>query len=111
MPAEALTFLDSMIESGYLPHIESYRHIICSLCEEGSIKTAKQVFGDMLSKEYNYDEIVWRILIDGLLQKGNVSECSSLLSVMDEQDCRPSDALYARLTGKIIVANDVQETA
>jgi pentatricopeptide repeat protein len=60
MPAEALRFLDSMIESGYLPHIESYRHIICSLCEEGSIKIAKQVFCDMLTKEYNYDEIVWR---------------------------------------------------
>jgi hypothetical protein len=30
---------------------------------------------------------------------------------MDEQDYRPSDALYAALRGKIMVANDVQETA
>jgi pentatricopeptide repeat protein len=111
MPTEALTFLDSMIKSGYLPRIESYRHIICSLCEEGSIKTAKKVLGDMLLEEYNYDEIVWKILIDGLLRKGNAAECSILLSVMEEQDYRPGDALYAKLTGKVTIANDAHGVA
>jgi len=107
---EALGFLDTMAKNGYLPHLESYRFIICALCEEGSFHTAKSIFGDILSKEYNCDEIVWKILIDGLLQRGNTADCSSLLSFMEEQNCRPSAAIYARLTGEITVAS-VQEIA
>jgi len=108
---EALRFLDSMVERGYLPRLESYRFIICALCEEGSFHTAKSIFGDMLSKEYNCDEIVWKILIDGLLQNGNTADCSRLLSFMEEQNCHPSSAIYARLTSEITVASEAQEIA
>ncbi|GJN40184.1 hypothetical protein PR202_gb29363 [Eleusine coracana subsp. coracana] len=108
---EALAFLDSMTKNGYLPHLGSYRLIICALCEEGSFHTAKQVFGGILSKGYNFDEIVGKILIDGLLQIGNTADCSGLLLLMEEQNCRPSAAMYARLPGEVTIASEIQEIA
>jgi pentatricopeptide repeat protein len=108
---DALTLLDSMTKSGYLPHLESYRIIISSLCEGGNFRTAKEVFGDLLLKESNYDEIVWKILIYGLLQKGSVAEFSSLLSVMKEHGYQPSNTINAMITGEITVTNEVQEIA
>ncbi|KAJ6798473.1 putative pentatricopeptide repeat-containing protein isoform X1 [Iris pallida] len=94
---EASTYLYSMIGHGYLPHIRSYQLLLSGLCDHGNVEKAKLVFSYLLGRGYNFDEIVWTILIDGLLKKDHFHAFSEMLSIMEERQCSPSPETYALL--------------
>ncbi|KAF9606664.1 hypothetical protein IFM89_027708 [Coptis chinensis] len=75
---EASALVDMMVKQGRLPNLESYKLLICGLCNKGNIQKAKTVFCTLLRPEHNYDEVAWKVLIEGLLKKGLVEECSKL---------------------------------
>jgi len=95
--SEALEFIDSMTKDGFLPHLESYRLLFSGLCDEGNFEKAKLVFHDLLSKDYNSDEIAWKILVDGPLVQGHSGICLEMFSIMIERHRCPSPQTYARL--------------
>ncbi|KAL0363152.1 UNVERIFIED_CONTAM: Pentatricopeptide repeat-containing protein [Sesamum calycinum] len=46
--------------------------------DKGNDETAKATFYRLLHCGYNYDEVAWKVLIDGLLKRGFVNGCSEL---------------------------------
>ncbi|KAJ9691529.1 hypothetical protein PVL29_013645 [Vitis rotundifolia] len=95
--AEAVRLVDVMVENGLLPLLESYKLLVCGLYIEGSNEKAKAVFHGVLSCGYNYDEVAWKVLIDGLLKRDLVDECSELLDIMEEKGCQPNPQTYSLL--------------
>ncbi|KAG6404439.1 hypothetical protein SASPL_136687 [Salvia splendens] len=83
MYKEAVDLINVMLTHELLPHIESYKLLVCGLYNEGSDEKAKQTFCRLLHIGYNYDEVVWKVLIDGLMRMGFVKECSELVGVME----------------------------
>jgi pentatricopeptide repeat protein len=48
-------------------HLDGYKALLCALCQSHRRKEAQFVFEDMLSRTFNPDNIVWTVLVDGLL--------------------------------------------
>jgi len=46
---------------------------------------ALSIFTDILGIGYRYDEIVWKILIDYLHEKGHVGACLEMLTIMKDR--------------------------
>lgn len=63
--------VDYMIELGYLPALESCKWLICWLVDEESNEKANAFFCSMLHCGYNQDEVVWKLLLDGLVKRGS----------------------------------------
>ena len=84
MFGEAVTLLDSMMECSHLAHLESYKLLICGLFEQMNKEKAEAVFCSLLRCGYNYDEVAWKVLIDGLAKTGYVDQCSELLNLMEK---------------------------
>ncbi|RZC28094.1 Pentatricopeptide repeat-containing protein [Glycine soja] len=66
MFGEAVTLLDSMMECSHLAHLESYKLLICGMFEQMNKEKAEAVFCSLLRCGYNYDEVAWKVHIDGL---------------------------------------------
>ena len=89
--------IDNMVKAGELPHLENFIMLICGLYDKGNTKQAAAAFSSLLRCGYNNDEIVCKILIDGLLKRGLVDSCSELLKIMENNDCHPSPHTYSTL--------------
>ncbi|KAG2404924.1 Pentatricopeptide repeat-containing protein [Vigna angularis] len=94
---EALSLLYDMNKNGHLAHLESYKLLICGLCDEGKKAMAESVFHTLLCCQYNYDEVAWKVLIDGLLKNGYNDECSMFLKSMEKKGCQLHPQTYALL--------------
>ncbi|KAL2462881.1 putative E3 ubiquitin-protein ligase [Forsythia ovata] len=56
----------------------------CPVCREINwVKEAEILFENMLEKQWNTNEIVWTILLDGLLKEGKSKVCLKLLQTMN----------------------------
>lgn len=69
MYEEAMKILDTMLKLGLLPHIESYKLLVCGLYDEGNDEMAKSAFCMLIQCGYNYDEVAWKLLIVLLLKR------------------------------------------
>ncbi|KAM1204425.1 hypothetical protein ACFX2J_020112 [Malus domestica] len=94
---EAAILVDAMIEDGYLPTLESSTLLVCGLLDEEKSEKAKAVFRTLLHCEYNYDEVAWKVLFDGLLKRGLGNICSELISIMEKLGCRLHPQTYSML--------------
>jgi pentatricopeptide repeat protein len=101
MHEEALRLLDSMMEYNHLAHLESYKLLVCGLFEQGNQEKAEEIFRSLLSCEYNYDEVVWKVLLDGLVRKGHVDECSQLRDIMEKNGCRLHSDTHTMLSQEL----------
>jgi pentatricopeptide repeat protein len=90
-----------MIECNHLAHLESYKLLICELFGQGNKEKAEAIFRSLLSCGYNYDEVVWKVLIDGLAKKGYVHECSQLREIMEKNDCHIHSETHAMLSQEL----------
>lgn len=86
-----------MIELGYLPALESCKPLICGLFDEESNEKANAFFCSMLHCGYNQDEVVWKLLLDGLVKRGHVNRCSELVSIMENMGCQLHPETYSML--------------
>lgn len=71
-------------------HLTGYKELICTLCQLHRRKEARFVFEKMLSRALNADEIVWTILINGLLGAGYKDLCMEFLHIMETNRRNPS---------------------
>jgi hypothetical protein len=101
MYPDAWALLCSMIGHGFIPHLMSYKHLLSGLTDEGQVDTAKEIFRDSRWKDYNPDEIAWKVIIDGLIRKGHSYMCHEMLSILEQRNCRPSYQTYAMLTKEL----------
>ncbi|XP_021906463.1 pentatricopeptide repeat-containing protein At5g65560-like [Carica papaya] len=97
MYGEAIKLVDDMVYHDYLPQLESCKHLVCGLYEEGDKDKANAVFCKLLHCEYNHDEVAWKLLIDGLLKKGLIDTCSEMLDVMEKKGWQINPQTYAML--------------
>lgn len=95
--AEAFQLINNMVTMGELPHLESFKLLICGLYEKGHKDQAEAIFCSLLRCGYNNDEIAWKVLIDGLQKKGLVDSCSELIKVMESNGCHPKPHTYSML--------------
>ncbi|KAF2285308.1 hypothetical protein GH714_042350 [Hevea brasiliensis] len=86
MYGDAVRLAEAMMEDGHLPLLESLNSLVCRLYDEGNKVKAKVLFCNLLHCGYNYDEVAWKILIDGLLKNGLTDGCSELLGMMEAKD-------------------------
>lgn len=82
----ALKIFDWMAIRGYKPHLPIYKELICALCRASRVEEAQTLFESMLEKEWNNDEIVWTVFVDGLLKEGQLDICMKLLHVMEDRN-------------------------
>lgn len=101
MYPDAWALLCSMIGDGFLPNLLSYQHLLSGLTSEGQTDRAKEIFRDCKWKDYNPDEIVWRVIIDGLVRKGYTDVCHDMIPMLEQINCKPSDQTYAMLTEEL----------
>ncbi|PQQ11788.1 pentatricopeptide repeat-containing protein [Prunus yedoensis var. nudiflora] len=94
---EASILVDVMIKDGYLPTLESSTLLVCGLLDEEKTEKAKAVFRTLLRCGYNYDEVAWKVLLDGLLKRGLVNICSELVSIMEKMGCQLHPQTYSML--------------
>ncbi|KAB2606225.1 pentatricopeptide repeat-containing protein [Pyrus ussuriensis x Pyrus communis] len=85
---EAAMLVHTMIEHGYLPALESCKLLVCGLFDEEDDEKAKAVFCSMLRCGYNYDEVAWKLLLDGLVKRGHLNRGSELLTIMETMGCQ-----------------------
>jgi pentatricopeptide repeat protein len=101
MYTDAWALLCSMIGRGFLPNLLSYQHLLSGLTAEGQEDRAKEIFRDSRWKDYNPDEIVWKVIIDGLIRKGHSEMCHDMISTLEQMNCKLSDQTYAMLTEEL----------
>lgn len=99
--SDAWALLHSMIEHGFVPRLMSYQHLLCGLISEGQDHRVKEIFGNSRWKDYNPDEIVWKVIIDGLIRKGHSDICLDMISKLEQMNCRPSNQTYAMLAEEL----------
>ncbi|KAK9946768.1 hypothetical protein M0R45_012214 [Rubus argutus] len=77
--SDALSLFNRMLtELGYLPALGSCKWLICWLVDEESNEKANAFFCSMLHCGYNLDEVVWKLLLDGLVKRGHVNKSCQL---------------------------------
>jgi len=101
MYPDAWALLCSMIGHGFLPNLLSYQNLLSGLTAEGQADRAKEIFRDSRWKDYNPDEIVWKVIIDGLIRKGHSDVCHDMISILEQMNCKPRDETYAMLTEEL----------
>ena len=89
--------VDTMIEHGYLPALESCKLLICGLFDEQNNEKAKAVFCSVLRCGYNYDEVAWKLILDGLIKKGHVNRGSELVGIMEKMGCQLHPETHSRI--------------
>ncbi|EPS72780.1 hypothetical protein M569_01977, partial [Genlisea aurea] len=87
IPDEASRLVDDMLGRGMLPRLESYGLLVCGFYGEGREEEARGTFRGMLRGGYNHDEVVWKVLIDGLMKEGFLEGCCELVVVMRKMGC------------------------
>jgi pentatricopeptide repeat protein len=97
----AWVLLRSMIGHGFAPQLMCYQHLLCGLISEGQANMAKVIFGNSRWEDYNPDEIVWKVIIDGLIRKGHPASCHDMISRLEQMNCRPSNRTYAMLAEEL----------
>ncbi|KAE8704072.1 hypothetical protein F3Y22_tig00110461pilonHSYRG00050 [Hibiscus syriacus] len=75
---DAVMVVDLMINSSQLPYPDSYRQLICRFYDQGDKEKAETTSGNLLRCCYNCDEVAWKILVDGLLEKGLADRCTDI---------------------------------
>uniref|UniRef100_A0ACD5W497 Uncharacterized protein n=1 Tax=Avena sativa TaxID=4498 RepID=A0ACD5W497_AVESA len=75
-------------------HLVGYKALICALCQLHRRKEAQFIFEHMLSRAFNPDNIVWTVLIDGLLGAGYKDVCMKFLQIMEKNHRKPSFRSY-----------------
>ncbi|KAG9456928.1 hypothetical protein H6P81_001436 [Aristolochia fimbriata] len=103
MYLDALKLVERMVETGHLPRLESYKLLINAFSDQKQYDNAKNAFNGLLGCEYNYDEVAWVVLIDGLLRSGHVDMCSVLLDIMEGKGCQLSSQTYDLLIKELPV--------
>ncbi|KAE8701146.1 hypothetical protein F3Y22_tig00110548pilonHSYRG00354 [Hibiscus syriacus] len=84
-------------DASQLPHLDSYRQLICGLYDQGDKEKAEKTFGNLLRCGYNCDEVAWKILVDGLLRKGLADRCTDISSIMEKMGCQLHPTTYSML--------------
>ncbi|XP_057783898.1 pentatricopeptide repeat-containing protein At5g65560 isoform X5 [Salvia miltiorrhiza] len=94
---EATNIIGVMLKHGLLPHLESFKVLVCELYNEGSDEKGKATFCQLLQCGYNYDEVAWKVLLDGLLKRGFVKGFYELVGVMEINGCPLSPQTHSML--------------
>ena len=68
-----------MTSRGFELRLIEFKALICALCKVNSLTDAQKVFEKMLMKDWNPDEVLWAVLIDGLLNEGFQNVCTNFL--------------------------------
>lgn len=79
----------------------SYQHLLSGLICEGQTDKAKEIFMNSRWKDYSPDEIVWKVIIDGLIKKGHSDISREMIIMLERMNCRPSHQTYAMLTEEL----------
>jgi pentatricopeptide repeat protein len=98
---DALNIFNLMVIRGFELHLSIYKALICALCMASRLGEAQSLFESMLEKEWNNDEIVWTILVDGLLKEGQLDLCMKLLHVMKSRNCILNSHTYVILAREL----------
>lgn len=106
MYREACEQFRSMAHQSFQPGLKSCCLLLSGLCDSGDHGMAVSIFSDMLGLGYNYDEVVWKLLIDCLHEKGHAGACLEMLSVMDAKKCVASTRTYASLVRLVAELNE-----
>jgi pentatricopeptide repeat protein len=97
----AWVLLRSMIDHDFVPQLICYQHLLCGLFSEGQTNVATQIFASSRWEDYNPDEIVWKVIIDGLIKKGHSVMCCAMISRLEQMNCTPSNQTYAMLAEEL----------
>lgn len=101
MYIEACKLFRSMTHSSYQPGLKSCCLLLSCLCDSGDHGTALSIFSDILGMGYNYDEIVWTLLIDCPHEKVHAGACLEMLSMMKDRTCFISTRTYTSLVNLV----------
>lgn len=111
----ALELLDLMIDRAFEVRLSVYKALICALFKANEVEKAQVVFEKILDQHLNPDEIIWTILVDGLLKEGGFEMCRNFLQIMESKKCSVSLQAYIVLKnelsklGESIAANAIDE--
>ena len=93
----AMKIFDLMAVGGFEPRLPEYKALICALCRGSQVEEAQAMFVSMLEKQWNADEVVWTVLIDGLLKEKQLDLCMKLLHIMESKNCELNFQTYVIL--------------
>ncbi|KAJ0715717.1 putative tetratricopeptide-like helical domain superfamily [Helianthus annuus] len=102
-----LEFFNLMLVGGFEPHIKSYKALICGLCKIGQMSKARELFENMLDQQWDADEVVWTILIDGVLREADVDTCVRCIHIMESKNRIPNFETYVMLAKQVSATDDV----
>nr|GFC54561.1 hypothetical protein [Tanacetum cinerariifolium] len=91
-----------MTLKGFEPHIQSYKTLISALCKDGRCSNASELFENMLDQQLDADEIIWTVLIDGLLKDAEVDACVHFLGIMESKNRKASVQTYITLSKELV---------
>jgi pentatricopeptide repeat protein len=92
-------------------HLVGYKALICALCQFHRREEAQFIFEHMLSRAFNPDNIVWTVLIDGLLGAGYKDLCMEFLHIMEKNHHKPSFRSYTIVAREVLKEQPALESA
>lgn len=81
----ALELFNLMTDRAFEVRLPIYKALICALLKANQVEKAQVLFENMLEKQWNPDEIIWTLLVDGLLKDGMFNLCLKFLHVMESK--------------------------
>ncbi|CAL9083239.1 unnamed protein product [Musa acuminata var. zebrina] len=107
----ALELLNAMTSIGFEPCLMGYKSLICALCEVDRVQEAQNLFHCMLLQHWSPDEVVWTILIDGLIKGGKPTLCTEFLQIMEAKGCKPTLHTHAILARELSAKDKSSKTS
>lgn len=99
-----------MANSGIEAHLSVYAALVSALCRTNRTKEAQNLLESMLEKQWSTDDIVWTVLVDGLIKEGLPDFCLKFLHIMESRNCSINIQTYAVLDRELSKVDKSIET-
>ncbi|XP_020203387.1 pentatricopeptide repeat-containing protein At1g12775, mitochondrial [Cajanus cajan] len=106
----AIALLKKIKEQRSQLDVYSYTLIIDSLCKDGRLANAREVFQYLLIKGYHLDVSTYIVMINGFCRKGFFGEALAFLSKMEDAGCIPNVVTYEIII-RALLENDENDKA
>lgn len=84
---------------------------MCALCKVGRVEELEALFGKLLHMQWSADEIIWTVLIDGIVKEGGSDLCMKLLHQMESSSCKIKFHSYVILAREVPMENKLIDTS
>ncbi|KAL8479330.1 hypothetical protein ACS0TY_026266 [Phlomoides rotata] len=106
---QALSFLHTMEDEGFIPDIVTYGTLINGLCRDGEHEVARDLFNELPSKGLQPTIQIYTTIAGSLCQEGSVEEAKVLVVKMEESGCPPNSCTYNVVIQSLLRINELSE--